>query len=164
MKQLFTIIALGLCTLAFSQNYLQKGDKLKDFSFQTIEGNTVSIEDLKGKVVYINFFATWCKPCIKELGLMEEHLLNDISDDDFYFIALGRGHTADELKRFKEDKNYNFLIGMDTDKTLFKRFSEKGIPLNVIVDQEGEIIYNENGFSNASLKKIRRKIKMRLWF
>lgn len=164
MKQILSILALSISTLVLSQNYLEKGDQVNNFTFQTINGEKISLDDLKGKVVYINFFATWCKPCIKELALMEKHLLNDIEDDDFFFIALGRGHTAEELQKFKDDKAYNFLIGTDTDKSLFKRFSEKGIPLNVIIDKNGKLIYKENGFSIAGFKKIKRKIKRQLWF
>ena len=164
MKQLITIISIAFCSIAYGQDYLEKGDQLKDFTFQTLNGEKVNIEDLRGKVVYINFFATWCKPCIKELSLMEEHLLQDLEEDDFYFVALGRGHSAEELKQFKETKAYKFRIGLDSDKTLFKRFSEKGIPHNVILDKNGEIIYSETGFSASGFKKIRRKIKRQLWF
>lgn len=154
------LLALGLHISA--QEYLQEGDKVTDFEFKTIDGEVVTLESLEGKLVYINFFATWCGPCMKELAIMENDLLNDFKGEDFYFVALGRGHTAEELLAFKEKKGFNFNIGCDTDKELFLRFSEKGIPLNIIINQEGKIIYKETGFSTASFKKIKKTIKRNL--
>ena len=164
MKKLFTIILLIISIITFGQPYLKKGDILKDFSFQTLNGETVNIEELRGKVIYINFFATWCKPCIKELELIQEQMLDDLNDDDFYFVALGRGHTANELEEFKTTKTYTFRMGLDTDKSRFNRFSKKGIPHNIIIDKDGKIIYSESGFSVEGLKKIKRKIRFQLWF
>lgn len=161
-KTITTIIILLLSLGVYAQEYLNKGDKVTDFTFETIDGQQVNIKDLKGKVVYINFFATWCGPCLKELAMMEDNLLNEIKSDEFYFIALGRGHTAEQLITFKENKSFNFNIGMDTDKQLFLRFSEKGIPLNIILDRDGEIIMKKTGFSEASFKKIRKTIKREL--
>ena len=159
------IIILLISLLSFNllaQDYLEVGEHLTDFSFCTLEGDTVHIADLQGKVVYLNFFATWCAPCMKELALMEDELLNDMKGEDFYFVALGRGHTKDQLISFKEKKGFNFNIGCDTDKNLFLRFSEKGIPLNVIIDKEGELIYKKTGFSNSSFKKLKRTLNRAL--
>lgn len=162
MKYIYTIILLALCLSLTAQDYLQKGEKVTDFSFTTIDGETINIDDLKGKLVYINFFATWCAPCMKELALMEEELLNQYVGEDFYFVAIGRGHTAKELQIFKEKKGFNFNIAYDTDKSMFLRFSEKGIPLNIIIDQEGNIIYKETGFSSTSFKKLKKTVKKNL--
>ncbi len=151
-------MSLGL----LAQDYLHVGDKVENLKFETIDGQSISIEELKGKVVYINFFATWCGPCLKELALMEDHLLDDIQDEDFYFIALGRGHTAEQLITFKENKGFAFNIGVDTEKKHFLRFSEKGIPLNIVIDRDGKIILKKTGFSEASFKKIRKTIKREL--
>lgn len=163
MKHFFTILlvlAFGLHLSA--QNYLEEGDIVNDMTLTTIEGDTLSIESLRGKVVYINFFATWCAPCMKELALIKEGQLEGIQNENLYFITLGRGHTTQQLTKFKTDKGFTFNIGCDTDKSLFLRFSEKGIPLNIVIDRDGEIIYKKTGFSSASFKKLNKTIKRAL--
>lgn len=159
---LLTLLLLSFTFVLSAQDYLNEGDIVTEFSFSTINGDSISIEELKGKLVYINFFATWCSPCMKELAVMEEEILSEIDSEDFYFIALGRGHTDKQLKTFRATKGFKFNIGNDTDKSLFLRFSEKGIPLNIIINQEGEIIYKKTGFSDRSLKKIKKTIKRNL--
>ncbi len=162
MRTIYSLIIFLASITLSAQNYLEEGDIVSDLQFQTTDGKTISIEELRGKVVYINFFAFWCQPCMKELALMEDDILSDIKSDKLYFVTLGRGHTLEELQKFKIKKNYAFNIGCDTDKTLFKRFSEKGIPLNIIINRRGKIIYKKTGFSDTGMKKIKRKIKWSL--
>lgn len=157
-----TLLLLAFSLHLSAQNYLQEGDKVTDMTMITTDGDTVTMESLQGKLVYVNFFATWCGPCMKELALMEEKILDGKDDDEFYFIALGRGHTTEELLAFKDKKGFDFNIGLDTDRSLFDRFSAKGIPLNIIIDQEGEIIYKKTGYSSKSFQKIKRTINRNL--
>lgn len=159
MKYTYITLVLIAFTLHVSaQGYLQEGDEVTNLTLVSIDGDTIPIESLKGKLVYINFFATWCGPCLKELALMEDQILKGKKEDEFYFIALGRGHSVKELEAFKTRKGFSFNIGLDIDKSLFHRFSEKGIPLNILVDQEGRIIYKKTGYSARSFKRLKRII------
>lgn len=162
MKQIFTILLLSLGLSLSAQTYLEEGDKVNNLTLSTIEGDTINIEDLRGKVVYINFFATWCAPCMKELQMIHTGELKEVNNEDVYFITLGRGHTTEQLTKFKENKGFTFNIGCDTDKSKFLMFSEKGIPLNIVIDRDGEIVYKHNGFSDSSFKKLKRSIKRAL--
>jgi len=163
MKHIYiTLLLLAFASYLPAQDYLDLKDKVSDLTFVNIDGDTVTIESLRGKVVYINFFATWCAPCLKELDVMQEEILDGKEDEDFYFIALGRGHKTKELQAFKNKRGYEFNIGLDTDKSLFSRFSEKGIPLNIVIDKDGEIIYKKTGYSSRSFKKLNRTINWNL--
>jgi peroxiredoxin len=163
MRKIITTLTIAFFTLNLcAKSYLETGETLTNFEFQTMDGKNVSIDELKGKVVYINFFATWCGPCMKELDEIKESQLDRFNDKDFYFVALGRGHSEKSLEGFKEENGYDFNISSDREKRLFTRFSRKGIPLNVIIDREGKVIYKKTGYSSSSFKKMKKTIKREL--
>jgi len=90
MKKITTILLL---CLAFSFAYAEEdpndfnlkklGDNVPEFSFTTLDGNTASISDYEGKTILINFFATWCGPCMKELPELQKQIWENIKDEDF---------------------------------------------------------------------------------
>ncbi len=159
MKKIFTIITALLLSFAVTaQEKFEEGDLVENITFTTLEGDSVKIEDLRGKVVYLNFFATWCAPCIKEMTMIQEQLQEKLSREDFYFISLGRAHTVEQLVAFKENKGYTFNMGADTTKEIFMKFSNSGIPLNIIIDKKGEVVLKKTGFSEDSFKKLQKRI------
>ena len=157
---LYIILLFSLNT--FAQTELRKGKKLSNFTIETIDGQSIEIEDLRGKVVHLNFFATWCGPCMKELSTIEKDYLDQIPKEDFYFVAIGRGHLPKELQSFMTKKGYKFPVAYDTDKSNFLRFSKQGIPLNVIINKRGRIIFKETGFSKTSFETMTKKVKRAL--
>ncbi len=157
--KIITLTLLIFCLTASAKDYLQVGDKLTDITLTTIDGDTIPIESLQGKVVYVSFFATWCSPCMKEMKHVNDELLPSIKSENFYYIALGRGHTTEQLKAFKAKKGFDFNIGCDTDRSLFSIFSEKGIPLNIVLNKDGEIIFKKTGYSEKSFKDLKKTIK-----
>lgn len=160
MKTIITTLLLTVLTnLVIAQEKLDIGDQLSNFTIYSIDGDTIEIEDLRGKVVYINYFATWCQPCLKEFTHLDDEVLSDFTEDELYFVAIGRQHTATDLQKFRDKKAYKFNMAYNTDKQEFLRFHGKGIPLNIIIDKKGEIIYLKNGYSPSYLKKIKRVIK-----
>lgn len=160
MKYAITILLFCLfANLPISaQNYLEKGDVLSDFTIHTTDGQEIEIESLRGKVVHLNFFATWCSPCLKELAVIEDKLLNDLEGKDFYFVSIGRDHFQKDIQKFKDKKGYNFPMAYDTQRIAFTEFSEKGIPLNVIINKNGKIIFKETGYSPKGMNQMKRKI------
>lgn len=157
--KLITLFLISFCVITYAQTYWQKGDTVTNITLTTIEGYIIPIESLQGKTVYISFFATWCSPCIKEMILVNNELLPSIKSDKFYYIALGRKHTPEQLKAFKEKHGFDCNMGCDTDRSLFDRFSEKGIPLNIVLDKNGIIIYKNTGYSPKSYKSLKKAIK-----
>ena len=82
------------------------GDKAPAFKATTIDGQLIDTKDLKGKVIWVNFFATWCPPCKKELPVLQDSVYLKYKDNkDFVLVVLGREHTVDELKEFASNGN-----------------------------------------------------------
>lgn len=126
------------------------GEAIPDFSFAATDGKTYNISDFKGKVVWLNFFATWCGPCLVEIPE-----LNKLSDkhQDIVFISIGRDHTVEELIPFAEKKKMTYLVGADPGKSIFKLFGEKYIPRNYLIDKKGNIAHQKIGYNESTFKK-----------
>lgn len=139
------------------------GQASPEFSYITLENDTININDLKGKVVFINFFATSCPICIKELPFVEKDIWATHKDNEnFELIVFGREHAASEMNAFKEKNGYTFNIVPDPGRKIYSLFAERYIPRNYVLDREGKIIYQATGFDDEEFAKLKEAIETEL--
>ncbi|WP_321370779.1 TlpA disulfide reductase family protein [uncultured Draconibacterium sp.] len=135
------------------------GDKVPDFSFKTIDGQSYKMSELEGKTVLLVFFATWCGPCMKELPQIETEIWEKYKSDDFMVVALGRDHSMEEIVEFNAKKGFTFPIGPDPEHKIYGQFFKKYIPRNVLVNKKGQIIYQKQGYREADAQKLKELIE-----
>lgn len=129
-------------------------DQAPKFSMKMLDGSVVNIDDLKGKVVLINFWATWCPPCRAELSRVDSEIVDRFKDEDFVFIAISRGESRETVENFRKMTNYKFNMGLDTDSAIFNKFAENSIPRNYIIDRDGRIAATHLGYDNESFNEL----------
>ncbi len=135
------------------------GDKAPNFTFETENGKTKQLSELKGKVVWINFFATWCPPCRQELPHLQKEVYNKLKNNpNFELIILGREHTWEEINKFKTDNKFNMPFYPDVERKVFSLYANQNIPRNFIIDKEGKIAVASIGFNEKEFKEIIEKI------
>jgi len=117
---------------------LEIGQEAPNFTLENLEGDNVSLEDLRGKTVLINFWATWCPYCVKEMPDMDK-LYVENKDDDFVVLAIDVGETREEASKYVEKSGYHFPVLLDTDGRVSMKYFVTGIPTSVMVDKEGKI-------------------------
>ena len=117
------------------------GKKAPDFSCNDINGKQYSLNDFKGKYIFIDFWATWCDPCRKETPSMKS-LFNKYKDNkNIIIISLSIDKDKDEWKKVVKNENMNWLqLNTLPDSKFLEEYQIEGIPTFVLIDKEGKII------------------------
>jgi peroxiredoxin len=116
----------------------QKPSKAPDFTLQDLEGRRVTLSDYRGKLVFLNFWATWCPPCRAEMPSMEM-LHQKLSDDGLEIVAVDIGETNQMVSDFVKSMELTFTILLDTRQKVSSIYGIRNIPTTFIVDKEGWI-------------------------
>lgn len=151
MKQIFIISALILATFGsmFAQSdadrkYLVKvGDVAPDFTMSLPDGSTVKLSDLRGKVVMLQFTASWCGVCRKEMPFIESEIWKKHKEDsNFALYGIDRDEPAETVLAFAKKTGVTYPIGLDPKAGIFELYAEKdaGITRNVIIGKDGRIV------------------------
>lgn len=172
-RRLGTLLSLAalLLTLpvgaAFGQNienYTKVGDKMPDFSVDQASGGAFSLAGQTGKVVVVNFWATWCAPCQVEMPEIETEVWQKYkSSPDFAFIAIAREQDKDTVDRFqKTHPGMTFPFAWDPHRAVYSRLANGGIPRTYVIDRRGVIVFQEVGYGSGSVAAIDRAVRKAL--
>ncbi|WP_180327159.1 TlpA family protein disulfide reductase [Labilibaculum manganireducens] len=140
---------------------IKTGDMAPDFVVEMLDGQKIKLSELKGKVVLINFWATWCAPCMSEFYEFPDKIVNPFASKDFVLLPISRGEKEDVVSKKMEKlktKGIAFNVGLDLNKDIYKQYASNFIPRNFLVDQNGTVVYTSVGYSEAKLNELVKKI------
>lgn len=123
-----------------------------DFKLKDLNGQEISLSDLKGKKVFLNFWATWCPPCKAEMPEIEK-LYQETKDSDLVIVAMEIGEPLDTVKQFIDNNKYNFKILLDPDQSVATKYNISSIPTSYFIDAEGNIVSKHVGGMNIDQMK-----------
>jgi thiol-disulfide isomerase/thioredoxin len=137
---------------------LQESIPAPDFVLGDMDEEKVSLKELRGKVVLINFWATWCPPCRREMPSMER-LYQKINGDNFTVLAVNQMEAEDLVFAFtgQLEVDLTFTILFDKDSSVSQAFNVKGLPTSYLIDKKGNIRYRAIGgreFDHPEVEKL----------
>ncbi|MFC2018761.1 peroxiredoxin family protein [Chloroflexota bacterium] len=126
-----------------------------DFTLRNLDGEDVSLSDFRGKVVLLNFWASWCSPCVYEMPFLQE-AYEEWQDDGLVILGINKGESVAKVERFAEDNGISFPILLDGDEAVSQRYGVRSIPASVLIDKDGFGVVGVLGpfLSKASVGKL----------
>lgn len=170
MKKIILILIMSLSIsgaiaqkeIPADYGYIVKvGQQIPDFSMTTIDGKTVQISELKGKVVMIQFTASWCGVCRKEMPHIEADIWNKYKDNkNFALFGIDLDEPVEKVKAFAKLIPVTYPLALDPKGGIFYQFAEKGagVTRNVIVDKTGKIVFMTRLYKDEEFQEMKKLI------
>lgn len=119
------------------------GDKAPDFSTKLTNGKTFKLSEHRGKIIMLQFTASWCSVCRKEMPFIENDIWLKLKDKKFTLIGLDRDEPMDVALAFEKQMKISYPLGLDPGADIFGLYALKtsGVTRNVIIDEHGKIIF-----------------------
>jgi thiol-disulfide isomerase/thioredoxin len=164
LRRLLPILLLGLCAPAASAApplaALPARVQAPDFALPDLDGRTHRLSEQRGKTVLINFWATWCPPCRKEMPSLKR-LWTKLKDEPFVLYAVDAGEDAALVSEFlfETDIENSFTILLDADDDTMRRWRVPGLPTTFIVDKAGRVVHRVVGGREWDTDEIVNRIR-----
>jgi thiol-disulfide isomerase/thioredoxin len=158
MRRLLTAILLCCATVAAGQQLKPwSGGAAPVLALRDLEGSLHRIEDYRGKVVLINFWATWCEPCREEMPSMNR-LRASLAGRPFEVLAVNLAESEPRIRRFMEQVPLDFPVLMDRDSAAAKRWQARLLPVSFLLGPDGRIRYSVLGEIDWMQERVRSTI------
>ena len=147
---------------SFSQNNINRGFKVNvgdlapKINLELLNGKLVTNESLIGKVVVIQFTASWCSVCIKEMPHLEQEVWQRFKDDDFILIGVDLKENLEVVKNFIKNTEVTYPFTIDKDGSLFESFTlpKAGVTRNIVIDKSGKISFLTRLFDKEEFQQM----------
>ncbi len=114
------------------------------FEAPITSGDTIKLDDLRGSGVVVNFWSTWCPPCVKELPLLDSTAKNHLADS-LVVIAVNMGDSEEEINDFLADMSLEFPVAIDSLGKVSREYQVAALPVTFFIDRDGVIQYKRTG-------------------
>jgi len=151
------LIEIGLFNPSPARNLTDIGHDLSAIRFKDIKGKEVSLADLKGKVIFLNFWATWCPPCLAEMPSIQR-IYREEASEQFVFLLVDADSDLKKAQQYMDRKKFSLPV-YEASGAVPEVLFNGSLPTTVILDKKGRIAYKGVGAANYASPKFRTFIK-----
>ncbi|MDX1673757.1 MAG: TlpA disulfide reductase family protein [Longimicrobiales bacterium] len=159
-RAIVTLLALGVSACGPAGGGAAETETAPELEVATLDGDSVALSDLRGEVVLLNVWATWCVPCRQEVPELQE-LHETHADEGLRVVGVTVDHrgAGDEIRQFMDRYGMTYDVWWDPDGTAIDVFGAVGVPLTVLIDREGQIAWRHLGAFRADDPALRQAVE-----
>lgn len=162
MKKIILITFLCISQISCAQNKDNRGYKVKvgeqapKLDFNLLDGTAVTNESLKGKVVVLQFTASWCGVCRKKMPHLESEVWQRFKNEDFILIGIDLKEDLETVEKFIKQMKVTYPFTIDKDGSIFESFTlpKAGVTRNIVLNKQGEIIFLSRLYDTKEFKEM----------
>jgi peroxiredoxin len=131
-----------------------------DFELQLADGTKTSLKQLRGKVVILQFTASWCSVCRQEMPHLEKEVWQAYKNKGLVLIGVDRDEPLEKVQKFHQEMNISYPLALDPGADIFGRFANKksGVTRNVVIDKDGKIVYLTRLYDNQEFASMLKAV------
>ena len=158
MRQLLGLLLAVSASLACAQELQPwRGGATPPLAIRDLDGRQQQLQDYRGKVVLVNFWATWCEPCREEMPSINR-LRASLAGQPFVVLAVNLAEPESRIRRFSEQVPMDFTVVLDRDTSVAKAWKARILPASYLVAPDGRIRYSALGEIDWSKENVRKLI------
>ena len=135
------------------------GDTAPGFELTTLSGDTFNLEAHRGKIVLINFFATWCPPCREELPYLEKQIFQAFDPEKLAVVVIGREEDDEIIQPFVDKHGYTVPFAGDPEMAAYSQYASRFIPRNFVIGPDGAVLYQSQGYEPHEFEEMVKLIE-----
>jgi len=158
MQRFFAFLFAAIFSLSLQAKELS--GPAPDFTLTALDGSKVKLSDLKGQVVMLNFWASWCGPCRQEMPLLND-IYASYKKAGFVLLGINVDEIVDDAKGFMNKTPVNFPVLLDSDGKVAGLYKNQAMPSSYFIDRKGNLVHLHQGYKpgeEAEYKKVIKKL------